>query len=348
MGQAEPKGSALWVFLLGEKPYTTAPMEMGSSNTFGAAAYGGEGWSPRLKSHADELGSLWSACGQDSEWRPLKAVLLHRPGGEISSHADHNSVLQLAPLDLSRAQDEHDRMAQAYRQAGVTVHLIDAEHQPRPNQMFCADLLFMTREGAILARPASRQRAGEERPVAARLAALGIPILKTLTGTATFEGADAMWLDTTTVFVARGLRTNEEGIRQVSQVLADLGVKTIAVDLPYGTMHLMGMLRIVDENLAICWPRRTPHACIMALRERGYQTAFLADEIEAQRGRAMNMVTLGPRKVLMVEDCPEAQSLYESLDIDCLTTPAIELSKAAGAVGCLTGVLHREKSTGPA
>ena len=86
----------------------------------------------------------------------------------------------------------------------------------------------------------------------------------------------------------------------------------------------------------------------MALRERGYQTAFLADEIEAQRGRAMNMVTLGPRKVLMVEGCPEAQSLYESLGIDCLTTPAKELSKAAGAVGCLTGVLHREKSIEPA
>jgi arginine deiminase len=320
-------------------------MEMGSSGSFGAAAYGGEGWMPRLRSHADELGTVWSACGQDSEWGPLKAVLLHRPGAEISLQADHNSVLQLAPLDLSRAQDEHDRMAQAYRQAGVTVQLVDGEDQPRPNQMFCADLFFMTTEGAILARPASSQRAGEERPVAARLAALGIPILKTLTGTATFEGADAMWLDASTVFVARGLRTNEEGIRQIGEVLTGLAVKTIVVDLPYGTMHLMGMLRIVDKDLAICWPRRTPHACVVALRDRGFQAAFLADEMEAQRGRAMNMVTLGPRKVLMVEGCPEVQSLYESLGIECLTTPANELSKAAGAVGCLTGVLHREKST---
>jgi arginine deiminase len=319
-------------------------MEMGSSKTFGAAAYGGEGWSPRLQSHDQEIGFIWSACGQDSEWRPLKSVLLHRPGKEIVSHAGHNSALQLAPLDLSAAQDEHDRLADAYRQAGVAVHLVDDVEQPRPNQMFCADLLFMTQQGVVLARPASTQRAGEERPIAARLAALGIPILKTLTGTATFEGADAIWVDESTVFVGRGLRTNEEGIRQLSHLLGELGVKIAAVDLPYGTMHLMGMLRIVDRNLAICWPRRTPHACVMALRERDYQVAFLPDEMEAERGPAMNMVTLGPRKVLMVEGCPQARALYEKLGIHCLTTPAKELSKAAGAVGCLTGILHRQKS----
>ena len=68
-------------------------------------------------------------------------------------------------------------------------------------------------------------------------------------------------------------------------------------------------------------------------------------ELEAQRGKAMNMVTLAPRKVLMVEGCAQTQALYEGLGIECLTTPARELSKAAGAVGCLTGVLHREMAT---
>jgi N-dimethylarginine dimethylaminohydrolase len=320
-------------------------MEMGSSETFGAAAYGGKGWSPRVKTHREEIGTLWAGCGQDSEWRPLKSVLLHRPGSEISASNDHNSALQLAPLDLAKAQAEHDRMAEMYRSAGVEVRFIEPSEGVRPNQMFCADLLFMTQQGAILARPASAQRAGEERLVAAKLAGLGIPILRTLTGSATFEGADAMWLDSGTVMIGRGLRTNEEGIRQVGATLAELGVMTIAADMPYGTMHLMGMLRVVDKNLAICWPRRTPHACVAALRERGFQVAFIPDELEAQRGRAMNMVTLAPRKVLMVEGCAQTQALYEGLGIQCLTTPARELSKAAGAVGCLTGVLHREMAT---
>jgi arginine deiminase len=320
-------------------------MEMGSSGTFGAAAYGGKGWNPRLKRHAEEIGSVWTACGQDGEWRSLKSVLLHRPGGEIVASRDHNTALQLAPLDLAKAQAEHDRMAEAYRAQGVEVHLIDAQQDVRPNQVFCADLMFMTPQGVILARPASTQRAGEERLIAAKLAGLGVPILRTLTGAAIFEGADAMWLDRETVIIGRGLRTNEEGIRQVSTCLAEQGVKTIAVDMPYGTMHLMGMLRIVDKDLALCWPRRTPHACVAALHERGFQVAFIPDELEAQRGRALNMVTLGPRKVLMVEGCPQAQAFYEALGIECLATPAAELSKAAGAVGCLTGVVHREMAT---
>jgi arginine deiminase len=213
--------------------------------------------------------------------------------------------------------------------------------------MFCADLVFMTREGAILARPAAEQRAGEERWVAARLANLAMPILRTLTGTATFEGADAMWLDAATVVIGRGLRTNQSAIEQISQVLAETGVSTLAVDMPVATMHLMGMFRVADKDLAVCWPRRTPHALVVALRERGFEVVLVPDEMEAERGRAMNFVTLGPRRILMVEGCPQAQRFYEKLGIECRTTPAFELSKAAGAVGCLTGVLRRQIAARP-
>ena len=39
---------------------------------------------------------------------------------------------------------------------------------------------------------------------------------------------------------------------------------------PFGTMHLMGLVRIIDRDLALAWPRRTPHAAVMALRDRGF------------------------------------------------------------------------------
>jgi hypothetical protein len=112
-----------------------------------------------------------------------------------------------------------------------------------PNQMFCADLVFLTPEGAILARPASTVRAGEERQVARRLADIGVPIVRTLRGTATFEGADAMWLDSGTVMVGKGLRTNAEAVWQIKDALFELDVDTLEVDLPFGTMHFMGLLR---------------------------------------------------------------------------------------------------------
>ncbi len=223
----------------------------GTASGFGSAAYGGRGWSPRAAPLAEEIGTVWADCGVAGEWQTLRAVLLHEPGEELSASADPDAVQMLAPLDLGRAREEHAAMAEAYRRAGVTVHALIPPEPARPNQMFLADLLFMTPEGAILARPASTVRAGEERQVARRLADLGIPVLRSLRGTATFEGADAAWIDGDTVLIGRGLRTNDEGIAQVGSLLREMGVTVIPVDLwYYSTMHPMGMLRFGDRNLA--------------------------------------------------------------------------------------------------
>ncbi len=314
-----------------------------ASSSFGAAAYGGDGWSPRVDAHAAEIGSLWAACGIDSEWRRLTVVALRRPGAEIAVD-DTNASQFLDVLDLGRAQAEHDALADAYRAQGVEVIEVPDAPRPSPNRMFCADLLVMTPEGAILARPASTVRAGEEVAVAAALAQARVPILKTLTGQATFEGADLMWLDGENAIIGRGLRTNQQAIDQIAALMAEIGRGLIAVDLPHGTMHLMGMLRIAGADLAIAWPRRTPHAAVVALRERGYRVAFLPGEDEAENNKALNFVTLGPRRILMPAGNPGARGFYEGLGVEMIETPMTELRKAAGAVGCLTGVVGRERA----
>jgi len=287
------------------------------------------------------LGSIWGAAGLASEWSLLKAVLLHRPGPELIASTDPEAVQMLQPVNLARAQAQHDAIVQAYREAGVTVCYVEPPTLPTPNQMFVADLFFMTPEGVVLARPASTVRAGEERVVARRLADLGIPILRSVRGKGTFEGADAMWINRQTVILGRGLRTNDEGAAQVTAVLTEMGVEVIQVDLPYGAMHLMGMLRIADGDLALAWPTRFVHRGVEALKRRGFQVAFIPDEVEAVEGMALNFVTLGPREVLMAVGNPITQAFYESLGITCRLVQVDELQKAAGAIGCLTGVLQR-------
>jgi N-dimethylarginine dimethylaminohydrolase len=306
------------------------------------SAYGGEGWQPRRRTTRAELGALWGACGMNSEWAPLRAVLLHRPGAELDASADWNSVNMLAPLDIARAQEQHDGLAAAYRAAGVRVAYAELAGTATPNQMFMADLFAMTPEGAILARPASEVRAGEERVAARRLADLGVPIVRSVSGAATFEGADMIWLDPETVLLGRGLRTNDAGAAQVAAALQQMGITTIQVDLPYGTMHLMGMLRIVDRDLAIAWPTRLAVRAVEALRRRGYQVIFVPDAHEAIHGSALNIVTLGPRAVLMAAGNPTTQAFYERHGIACHTVAVDELAKAAGAIGCLTGIVERE------
>lgn len=310
-----------------------------AASTFGTAAYGGAGWSPRTASHLDEIGRLWCG-GADSEWRPLKTVLLRRPGSEVVVD-DVDAAQQLEALDLGRARAEHDAMAEAYRAANVAVLEVPEVAAPTPNAMFCADLFAMTPQGAILARPASTVRAGEEVAVAAALAAAGVPILRTLTGHATFEGADLMWLGPDAALLGIGLRTNEAAARQIGATLAEIDVELIVVDMPVGTMHLMGMLRIADWDLAIAWPRRTPHRAVAALRAHGYAVEFLPEADEVQANRALNFVTLGPRRILMPDGNAATRGWYEGLGIEVTETPVTELRKAAGAVGCLTGIVAR-------
>ncbi len=307
-----------------------------------ASAYGGEGWSPRTTTLRQEIGSVWSSCGVTSEWKQLKSVLLHKPGTEIDLIAEPDAVQMLSIPNADAAREQHDAIANGYRKAGVTVFYIDVQTKLPPNMMFVADLLFMTAEGVILSRPASTVRAGEERIVAARLAQLGIPILASIRGSGTFEGADVLWIDPETVVVGIGLRTNKEGARQVTNHMTEMGVSVIHTNLPIGSMHLMGLLRFLDTDLAIGQIDRTPKNVVEELESHGFDVALIPYDNEVRR-MSMNFVTIGPKHILMPENCPLSQEFYENLGIDCQLVEIGELAKAAGGIGCLTGILEREK-----
>jgi arginine deiminase len=315
-------------------PATFAAM---SSTHPDSAAYGGPGWSPRTRPLSDEIGELWAMCGVAAEWTPLKAVLLHRP--------DVDAAQMLAAPDAGRAALEHDALADVYRAEGVAVSYVEPPADATPNLMFVADLMFMTPAGAIVARPASTVRAGEERWVARALAALGVPILRTVAGTGVFEGADAMLLDARTAVVGVGLRTNREGARQVAAMLAELGIDTLIVDQPHGAMHLMGQFRIVDRDLAYVRSGRTPWSLLDALRERDFEVRYFPDDAEMDSGMGHNFVTLGPRRILLPDGNPISEREYRSAGIETVTVDVGELRKAAGAIGCLSGIIHRARVT---
>jgi arginine deiminase len=313
--------------------------------TQAAAAYGGPNWSPRATRLQQEIGTLWTQCGLASEFAPLRRVLLHRPGAELEVVADPDRALMLDRPDAERARRQHDALAEAFASAGVEVARVDPARTPPPNQMFVADLMWMTPSGAVLARPASSVRAGEERWVARRLADLGVPILRSVSGEGTFEGADAIWLRPDRVLLGRGMRTNASGAAQVAAALAELGVETVQVDLPHGAMHLMGQVRIVDRDLAYVQENRTSWRTLEALRECGYEVRFFPDADEIRSGFAHNFVTLGPRRILMPAGNPVSQRAYEQAGITCQTVELDELLKAAGAIGCLSGILHRDDAS---
>jgi arginine deiminase len=116
-------------------------------------------------------------------------------------------------------------------------------------------------------------------------------------GSGTFEGADVIWVDEHLCFLAEGLRTNEEGADQVERILREIGVtEVVRVGLPHGAMHLDGPLGIIDRDLAVVWPLRTPFKVVSTLRQRGFRFIEVDDEREAQDCLPMNFVALASGK----------------------------------------------------
>jgi N-dimethylarginine dimethylaminohydrolase len=307
------------------------------------SAYGGGMWSPRMTSMVEDMSSTWGDWGVSSEIGRLRAVLLRRPGPELDAIDDFDAMQMRSNLEAGLVRAQHDALADAYRAHGVTVHYIDRGRIDKPNAFFVRDLMLMTPEGAIVTRPASTVRAGEERLVAEALACLGVPILMTVHGSGTFEGADVAWVDEDLCFLAEGLRTNEEGADQVERMLREIGVsQVVRVGLPHGAMHLDGLLSIVDRDLAIVWPRRTPHKVVETLNKRGFRILEVENEVEAHDCLPLNVVALAPGEILAPAGGEAMLERYQAAGVQCHPVEIGECIKAGGGIHCMTGTLKRD------
>lgn len=307
------------------------------------AAHGGDGWAGRDGSLRDELGSIWADCGVRSECGTLRAVLMRRPGPEIEQVTDPRAALWFDLLNPALARAQHDALAGLYRDHGIVVHDLDHVPLDKPNAYFCRDLFAMTPTGAIIARTASRARAGEERYAAAALAQAGVPIVHTVHGDGTFEGADVVVVSEDLVFVGQGMRTNRAGAEQVAAAFRRVGVPRVEiVQIPYGCGHIDGTINLVDRDLAVVFPTQLSYLVYETLKHHGYRFLDLPDAAEAQLGMAINMVPLAPGVVVMPSGNPLTRAALEHAGIECLEIDIAELMKGAGAVHCMTGVVKRD------
>ena len=307
------------------------------------ASHGGPGWAPRTGSSTTELGTVWTDVGVDSECGRLRRVLLHRPGPEIAAVRDADAALWLDLLDPGRARAQHDALAELYRTHGVTVHYIEESPLDKPNLYFCRDLFAMTPLGAILSRPASAARAGEETYAARALTAANVPIVLSVYGEGLFEGADVVMVNHDLVFVAEGMRTNRAGAEQVARILLDAGFGEVEiVQVPYGCGHLDGVLSLVDRDLAILFPTQAPFRVWEALKRHGIRVLDVPDVAEAQYNMAINLVPLEPGVVVMAAGNPVTRRALERHGVTCLEADISELLKGAGGIHCMTGVVKRE------
>ncbi|MGB9299683.1 MAG: arginine deiminase family protein, partial [Anaerolineae bacterium] len=188
--------------------------------------------------------------GSQSMVDPLRRVLVKRPE-EAFAVEDPVRWHYTGQPDLEVAQQEHDALVNILREAGAEVLYHDELQSDRADAIFVHDPAIVSDHGAIILRMGKDLRRGEEAAIARRIEELGVPIHHELHDEARAEGGDLLWIDHDTLAVGQGLRTNEEGLRQLREALEPLGVTLIPVPLPYyggpdACLHLMSLISLVD------------------------------------------------------------------------------------------------------
>ncbi len=293
---------------------------------------------------AEDMPEVWGEFYCDSEVGRLRAVLMHRPGRELESvtEATYQDLLFDAPIDHARFRDQFDALVETYSSLDVEVQLVQGQREDRPNAVYVRDLYTMTPEGAILARPATLQRRGEERAVARSLLALGVPILKTVNGRGTFEGSNVMWLDRTTCLLGTSSRTNAAGADQVERELRGLGVEEVMrVAVPYGQIHIDGFLSMVDRRCAVISPWLITWDLRRWLLDRGFELIVMEHLDEVGR-LGTNFVCVAPRRVVTAAGFPRTKALLEGHGVEAIEVEVDEILRGGGSVHCMTGFLRRD------
>jgi N-dimethylarginine dimethylaminohydrolase len=283
--------------------------------------------------------------GIQTPFDPLKRVLVRPPGRgfAVENPEDWNYV---SSPDFQVAQIEHAALSEVLESCGAQVEIYGTDLPGYADSIFVFDPVLMTPRGAIILRMGKRLRSGEEEALARRLGELGIPIVGQLTEPALAEGGDILRIDATTVAVGLGFRTNQEGFRQLRDLLQIQGTELLGFDLPYSLgpracLHLLSLVSLLDKDLAVIYKPLMPVRCWELLSERFELVEVPDEEFETM---APNVLALGPRRCLMLEGNPRTRRRLELAGCEVETYRGRELSlKAEGGPTCLTLPLWRQE-----
>jgi N-dimethylarginine dimethylaminohydrolase len=293
---------------------------------------------------------MMSVCTVRSESAPLRSVLLHRPGPEVSLVKDPIPALYERAIDHPRLTEEFTSMARMF--VGLGVEVLWMQPQPGPdddprsllNLMYARDLFFMTPQGAVLSRMASEVRRGETAYARAALEAAGVPIVLAIEGEGTFEGADALWVREDLVAVGVGKRTNKAAFSQLEKLLAADGVRCAALPPPIRTQHLLGGVQLVGKDKVLLRVGTVKPPIAAFLREQKFELIEVPENDEVRSRQAMNVVVTAPGELVMTAGCPQTQGLYEAAGLKVAGTAEIgQLINGGGGLACATGIVRRER-----
>lgn len=287
--------------------------------------------------------------GCESSSGRLRSVLVKSPrtahGGQAGLSAAWRALNYAAEPDYQRAVRQHDELLALLRAADAEIHELPTAADTGPDSVYVHDPVIVTSRGAIAGRMGKEARAAEPAAAIRWMEAMDIPVLGRIVAPGRLEGGDVIWLDARTVAVGEGYRTNAAGIRQFRELLGDLVDEVVSVPLPHWTgpadcLHLMSLISPVAPDLAVVYSPLLPVPFRQLLLDRGVELVEVPEGEYPRMG--CNVLPVAPRRVIMLEGCPETRAALEAGGAEVRTFDGSEIClKGGGGPTCLTRPLLR-------
>ena len=243
------------------------------------------------------------------------------------------------------AQQQHEALCHQLESAGAEVVHLPPAPDLSLDAVYTHDASLATDFGMILMRPGKTNRIQEAKHHREFCQGLGIPIFGEIQAPGTTEAGDIVWLNSDTLLVGHGYRTNAQGIAHLRALFAPQAVEVISAPLPHGAgpsecLHLMSLISLIDEETALVDLPWLAVETVELLRSRGYR--FVEIDPSERGTLACNVLSLGRKRLLALEENKRTNDRLHAAGFDVRTFPGSELCiNGSGGPTCLTRPLLR-------
>lgn len=288
------------------------------------------------------------AYGSQSMAAPLKRVLM-RSAASAMRRAKASEWHYGPGFDAARAALQHQELTKLVAASGAEIDWLTDADDGLADSVFTHDPSLMTDHGAIILSMGKALREPEPALHETAYRRMGIPILGRIEAPGQVEGGDCMWVDARTLAVGRGVRTNQDGIQQLANLLGPKGISVFGFDLPLwqgeeACLHLQSVISPLADDLALVYAPLLPTAFYQMLRKHGITLVEGdADEFRASNGLSLNVLAIAPRQVIAVTGFPKTMAAMAAAGCAVQTFEADALCIACeGGPTCLTRPILRQ------
>jgi len=287
--------------------------------------------------------------GGHSMSAPLRRVLVCDPRAAGWDCAEKKACWDglgfLHEPHTDRAVEEHEELCAALNASGGEVCFLPEAPDLTLDAVYVHDPSLVTSFGAICLRMGKPTRAREPERHRFYYQRAGIPILGEISPPGAAEAGDIVWLDSRTLLVGRGYRTNASAIEQLSGLLSPKGIRVITAPLPHGSgpascLHLMSLISILDEHTVLVDLPLLAVETVELLRGLGMRLVEI--DYDERESLACNVLSVGKGRLIALVQNPRTNQRLRSLGYQVITFSGAEIGiNGGGGPTCLTRPLLR-------